>query len=871
MASPDIACPASSDDPRHASAGDESLAISDTDVAASSFTGASFRDSFVESDSFLVEVARLQTAELPPPDLRAGHLIAGRYHLLARLGRGGHGEVWRAFDRLTGGLVAIKILRRGSADAVARACREVAALRLLRLPGVVRLVDEGIEDEHPFLVMEHVDGEPFPGATVPCAWPALSAPLVRLLETLGRIHDAGFIHRDLKPDNVLVTAAGAPVLLDFGIARVAGFERITMPGAIIGTPVYLAPEQLEDRPLTNRTDLYAVGVMAFIALTGRTPHDAGSFAELVAERLSRPARAVRSLAPEVPGHVAAVVDRLLALAPEDRPRSAAEAASLLREGGAARAASEQIALPDPAGGELLTEARLRDLFAGPDRVLHLREDAARILFARTSGEPSRVRRELDAWVGAGLARHNGETLAVDRATLDQLQGDQGRFVVETGWDRARIAEAHRAAAEGLPAGAPGRLRHLLAIDDGAVTVDIAVEALTSARRLAQDGALGRAAAHLAEGLFALRRGHAAQKDALAATLAALVEVAFDDGGPLALDRALYELCRPGRTAPEAAAMRDLVRAALAVEVWTPRAAELVEAVPSFQEARLERLRHGVRVQAARRLSIAREEEVLAEVGRWAEASGDPLARASHAHWLGRLRYVQNRFPEAARLHDEAARLSPAVPLRGTALYHAGGAWMESFELDAASARAEQVNRLAEGLRHAFLELQAQWLLRVIAYRSARTDGRAPDLELVETAPLLGSATHEGIVAVTEAAVAYRNGDLATARDLAGRAHRAYAQAGHPIGTVMSRSLFAAAKGELPEGELVALAGSARRCPVPSVAVQSLALVAEAGAPVEISAAELDSMADTVPPGHRDKRLDVLSIDEALAMLARRPA
>jgi hypothetical protein len=346
----------------------------------------------------------------------------------------------------------------------------------------------------------------------------------------------------------------------------------------------------------------------------------------------------------------------------------------------------------------------------------------------------------------------------------------------------------------------------------------------------------------------------------------MVQIAFADGAPPALDRALYELCRPGPTSPLALHLVRLFRAALAVEAWTERAADLVEAVPPFTEVRLERLRQGVRVEAARRVSVAREEAVLAEVEAWAEASGDAVARASHAHWLGRLRYCQNRFEEATRAHDEAARLCDWPPLRAAALFFAGTSALETFDLDAAGERANAARALAAGTRQAFFEMLSEWLLRLVAYRAGRTDGQPPDLELCTIAPALGSASWEGAILMAEATVAYRNGDRPTARDLAGRALRAYGDSGHPIGSILSRGIHIAAGGPASAEEITGLAGRARACPVPEVGLQCLALLAEANVPVEATAAELRSMAGAIRPEHRGRRLDVFSIDEALARL-----
>ncbi len=492
-----------------------------------------------------------------PASSRAGDLIAGRYRLTTPLGRGGHGEVWAADDLVVGEPVAIKRMLPLTGVEAARVRREIAALRILRLPGVVRLLDEGTEGGRPFLVMERIDGVPFPGVAPGeggrVAWTALADRVVALLETLARVHAAGVIHRDLKPANVLVGADGRPVVLDFGLSSGPALGGgLTGSGQILGTPAYLAPEQILGHPIDARTDLFAFGVMLYEALAGRRPHEGGEGPALLRARLLERALPLSDLAPEVPPAVADLVERLLARAPDDRPASAANALALLagdrapptflrRLGGdapvravieaacagrsidvvgapgsgrtrclddaAERLASEgrelvrlrpsrlPFAALHPLVGALesasaralpevitgveaqlraalgrgviviaddaqrldrwsaaaldrcrdagvvirawphteseeseegvallapLDEAALRSLFAGPDRLFHLREDGARTLWERSEGVPSRIVDEVNAWVRAGLARWDASVLVVHRDALDRL-------------------------------------------------------------------------------------------------------------------------------------------------------------------------------------------------------------------------------------------------------------------------------------------------------------------------------------------------------------------------------------------------------------------------------------------------------------------
>ncbi len=268
---------------------------------------------------------------LEPPRLAAGVRLAGRYRVGEPLDRGGAGAVWLATDELTGTEVAVKVLPSTRAIDLARARREAATLRWLRLPGVVRLLDDGVEGDAAYLVMERVRGAPFPGANaVPVPWARVHRTTVALLETLVRVHWAGVVHGDLKPGNVLVDAEGLPVVLDLGLS--AGPEAPTDPsraGTIAGTPQYLAPEQVRRQPASTASDLYSIGVMLFEALSGRMPHPQQTLAELFEARRTVPAPPLLSAAPGVPRSVAYLVDRLLRIDPAERPPSARAALEIL--------------------------------------------------------------------------------------------------------------------------------------------------------------------------------------------------------------------------------------------------------------------------------------------------------------------------------------------------------------------------------------------------------------------------------------------------------------------------------------------------------------------------------------------------------------
>ena len=175
-------------------------------------------------------------------DPTTGPRLAGRYQLLELVGRGSGGEVYRAHDPVEGRDVAVKRFRMEGEGIRGRVRREVAALRLLDLPGVVRILDDGEADGDPFVIMELVEGKPFPGALAELSWETVKGRTLALLEILARVHDAGVVHRDVKPSNVLVRADGRPVLLDFGLARGGGVgSTITRTGAVLGPPATAPP------------------------------------------------------------------------------------------------------------------------------------------------------------------------------------------------------------------------------------------------------------------------------------------------------------------------------------------------------------------------------------------------------------------------------------------------------------------------------------------------------------------------------------------------------------------------------------------------------------------------------------------------------
>ena len=213
----------------------------------------------------------------------AGRVVAGRYRLVQAVGRGGMGTVWQAHDILLGRDVAIKQIWIPGVDhdvedpddpLVRRALREARAAARLRHPGVVVVYDVVTERGRPWLVMELVDGRSLAQAIAEHGLLTAQETArvgLRVLEALQAAHRAGIIHRDVKPANIMLEDTGRVVLTDFGIAAIDDATALTATGQMIGSPAYLAPERINGHPAGTPSDLWALGVTLYTAVTGQSP------------------------------------------------------------------------------------------------------------------------------------------------------------------------------------------------------------------------------------------------------------------------------------------------------------------------------------------------------------------------------------------------------------------------------------------------------------------------------------------------------------------------------------------------------------------------------------------------------------------------
>jgi len=258
-----------------------------------------------------------------PAEPQAGGWIAG-YRLLRMIGRGTQSTVHLAERAADGQVVALKIVSLSGADAGARATFLDSAEMARRLvhPAIVAVLAAGVEGERGWLAMEPVAGAPLERYTQPAR--LLPEPVVlqvaeAVASALAHAHRQGVVHRDIKPANILAHWPGGTVkLADFGLARSADASR-TGTGIVLGSPSYMAPEQLAGGVPTPASDFYALGVTLFQLLAGRLPHEAHALGELLRQVANDPAPDLRTLRPEVDAGLAALVAWLLARHPAGRP------------------------------------------------------------------------------------------------------------------------------------------------------------------------------------------------------------------------------------------------------------------------------------------------------------------------------------------------------------------------------------------------------------------------------------------------------------------------------------------------------------------------------------------------------------------------
>lgn len=274
------------------------------------------------------------TVTQQPQRNMAGRSLSGRYTLLSLIAQGGMGEVWKARDRVTGNLVAAKVLRpelTGEEISLSRLRLEAQNAMRARHPNIAAVLDSGEDHHQGWIVMELVDGSPltrYVGDGARLTEAELIRILVQTAYALDAAARAGVVHRDIKPANIIVRPDGKVKLTDFGVSFSDGQANLTAAGMVMGTAQYLPPEQAMGKPATPVGDLYALGVIAFEALAGYRPYTGKTQVDVAFAHVNE---AIPQLPVDASETLAALIYRLLAKEPEERPQTGAALARELAQ------------------------------------------------------------------------------------------------------------------------------------------------------------------------------------------------------------------------------------------------------------------------------------------------------------------------------------------------------------------------------------------------------------------------------------------------------------------------------------------------------------------------------------------------------------
>ena len=325
----------------------------------------------------------------------------GQYRVLERLGAGGMGSVYRAVDETLGRDVAIKVLDTSMEDSTARLRAEAAALARLSHPGIATVYELVEDDSHLVMVMELVRGQTLQQIVdhVGVFSARRAAELcMHALEALEHAHASGVVHRDLKPGNLMLTDSGLIKVMDFGIARLEGSVNLTGAGAMLGTPAYMAPEQVLGHPVDARADLYAMGVVFFRLVTAGLPFKGDNPFDMAQSQVRDTPLKARDLRADLPPWVDDILTRALAKKPVDRFQSAVELHEAF-----ARAIADVPPQPVVAAPVEATEIMARPDFSEPSVVLESDDRALATIEMTTIGGVHAPRRRGALWVFAGIA------------------------------------------------------------------------------------------------------------------------------------------------------------------------------------------------------------------------------------------------------------------------------------------------------------------------------------------------------------------------------------------------------------------------------------------------------------------------------------
>lgn len=278
-------------------------------------------------------------------DPLVGALLEGRYRVVAKIATGGTSTVYRGLDVRLDRPVAVKVMDSryaGDEQFLTRFRLEARTVARLKDPGLVAVYDQGFDAHRPFLVMELIEGGTLRELLAergPMPPHAMAAVLRPVLGGLAAAHRAGLVHRDVKPENVLISDDGEVKIADFGLVRAVAAARITSTSVILGTAAYLSPEQVRDGNATPRSDVYAVGIVAYELLTGQTPFSGDSALSVAYQRLDADVPPPSTVIDGVPRQFDALVANATARDPVERYADALEMGGELDE------IADELALP----------------------------------------------------------------------------------------------------------------------------------------------------------------------------------------------------------------------------------------------------------------------------------------------------------------------------------------------------------------------------------------------------------------------------------------------------------------------------------------------------------------------------------------------
>ena len=269
-----------------------------------------------------------------------GVTLKGRYRIEELLGQGGMSAVFKATDPNLRRVVAVKLIHAHLADNpefLSRFEEEAAAVAKLRHPNIVQVYDFDHDEQTYYMVLEFVPGETLNArlkrlnqVNRQLALNEALEYLIQVCEAVEYAHRRGMVHRDIKPANIILDTQGQAILMDFGIVKIVGGDKHTATGAVLGTALYMSPEQIKGESAEPRSDIYSLGVTLFEMLSGNPPFQADSVMTVMMMHLSDPVPDLRNLRPGIPASVEAIIQKAMAKKPDDRFQSAVELAEALR-------------------------------------------------------------------------------------------------------------------------------------------------------------------------------------------------------------------------------------------------------------------------------------------------------------------------------------------------------------------------------------------------------------------------------------------------------------------------------------------------------------------------------------------------------------